>query len=157
MGNHNAGINQTLSALSTKYWIMAAREEIAEWEKECAACIRRKAKCAKQIMVPLPLNQLKLSLRAFTRTAVDFGRPFVTIQGRGRQRQKRYLCLFTCLACRAVHLEMAFGLDTDSFLRVFSRMCNRRGVPEEMISDNGTNFVGANQGVARINKQNVSN
>ena len=54
MGNHNAGTNQTLSALSTKYWIVAAREEIAEWEKECAACIRRKAKCAKQIMAPLP-------------------------------------------------------------------------------------------------------
>ena len=73
--------NQTLSALSTKYWLVAACEEIAEWEKECAACIRRKAKCAKQIIAPLPLNRLKLSLRAFTRTAVDFGGPFVTIQG----------------------------------------------------------------------------
>ena len=30
-------------------------------------------------------------------------------------------------------------------LRDFYRMCNRRGVPEEMISDNGTNFVGANK------------
>ena len=145
MGHHTAGTNQTLSALSTKYWIIAAREEIAEWEKECAACIRRKAKCTKQIMAPLPLNRLKLSLRAFTRTAVDYGGPFVTIQGRGKQRQKRYLCLFTCLASRAVHLEVAYGLDTDSFLRAFCRMCNRRGVPEEMISDNGTNFVGANQ------------
>ena len=40
---------------------------------------------------------------------------------------------------------MAYGLDTDSFLRAFYRMCNRRGVPEEMISDNGTNSVSANQ------------
>ena len=39
-----------------KYWIMATREEIAEWEKECAAFIRRKTKYAKQIMAPLPLN-----------------------------------------------------------------------------------------------------
>ena len=157
MGNHNAGTNQTLSALSTKYWIMAAREEIAEWEKECAACIRRKAKCAKQIMAPLPLNRLKLSLRDFTRTAVDFGGPFVTIQGRGRQRQKCYLCLFTCLASRAVHLEMAFGLDTDSFLRAFGRMCNRRGVPEEMISDNGINFVGANQELRELTNKMCQN
>ena len=93
MGNHNAGTNQTLSALSTKYWIMAAREKIAQWENECAACIRRKAKCAKQIMAPLSraLNRLKLSLRAFTRTAVDFGGPFVSIQGRGRQRQTLFM------------------------------------------------------------------
>ena len=157
MGNHNAGTNQKLSALSTKYWIMAAREEIAEWEKECAACIRRKAKCPKQIMAPLSLNRLKLSLRDIMRTAVDFGGPFVTIQGRGRQRQKRYLCLFTCLASRAVHLEMAFGLDTDSFLRAFGRMCNKRGVPEEMISDNGTNFVGANQELRELTNKMCQN
>ena len=108
-------------------------------------------------MTPLPLNRLKLSLRAFTRTAVDFGGPFVTIQGRGRQRQKRYLCLFTCLASRAVHLEMAFGLDTDSFLRAFTRMCHRRGVPEEMISDNGTNFVGANQELLKLTNKTCQN
>ena len=36
---------------------------------------------------------------------------------------------------------MAFGLDTDSFLNAFFRMVNRRGLPREMFSDNGTNFV----------------
>ena len=42
---------------------------------------------------------------------------------------------------RAVHLEIAYGLDTDSFLNAFSRMVNRCGVPEDIVSDNGTNFV----------------
>ena len=97
-GSHNSGTNQILSLLSTKYWIIAAREEIIEWERECAICKRRKAKHAEQIMAPLPINRLKPSLRAFTRTAVDFGGPFFTIQGRGKCRCKRYLCLFTCLA-----------------------------------------------------------
>ena len=32
-----------LSFLSTKYWIDAAREEIIEWEKECAACKGKKS------------------------------------------------------------------------------------------------------------------
>ena len=96
-------------------------------------------------MAILPLNRLKISLRAFVRTAVDFAGPFVTIQGRGKQWQKCYLCLFTCLATRAVHLEVAYGLDTDSFMRAFCRMCNRRGVPEGLLSGNGTNFVGASQ------------
>ena len=94
---------------------MAAREAIVEWERKCAVCIRRKVKCAKQIMAPLPLNRLKPSLRAFTRTAVDFGGPFVTVQGRGKKRQRRYLCLFTCLATRAVHLKRLMVLIQTPF------------------------------------------
>ena len=43
---------------------------------------------------------------------------------------------------RAVQLEMAYGLDTDSFLNAFYWMTNRKGLPEEMLSDNGTNFIG---------------
>ena len=96
-------------------------------------------------MAPLPLSRLKTSLRAFSRTAVDFGGPYITVQGRGKSRQKRYLSLFTCLATRAVHLEVAFGLDTSSFLNAFYRMVNRRGLPEEIYSDNATNFKAADK------------
>ena len=141
-GNHASGTNQTLAVLSTRLWIISGREEIREWEKEGNECRRRKVKAAKQIMAPLPQMRLRLSLRPFAQTAVDFGESFVTIQGRSR-RQKRYLCLFTCLATRAVHLEMAFGLDTDSFLNAFYRMVNQRGLPREMLSDNAANFVTA--------------
>ena len=38
---------------------------------------------------------------------------------------------------------MARGLDTDTFLNAFARFTSRRGVPKEVISDRGTNFVGA--------------
>ena len=65
-------MNQTLSSLSTKFWIVAAREAIIEWERECAMCQRRKVKVAQQIMAPLPLNRLTTSLRAFAKGAVDF-------------------------------------------------------------------------------------
>ena len=94
-------------------------------------------------MAPLPISRLKKSLQAFTRTAVDFGGPFITVQGQGKRRAKRYLCLFTCLGTRAVHLEIAFGLDTDCFLNSFNRMASRRGLLEEVYSDNGTSFKGA--------------
>ena len=94
-------------------------------------------------MLPLPKVRLHFTYRAFDQSGIDYAGPFITIQGRGRKRQNRYLCMFTCLSVRAVHLEMAWQLDTDSFLNAFTRFISRRGVPKEVVSDNGTNFVGA--------------
>ena len=74
-----------------------------------------------------PDIRLKLPLKAFVCVAVDFTGPFATIQGRGKRQTKRYLCSFTCLLSRAVHLKMAYGLDTDSFLNAFFRMADGRG------------------------------
>ena len=94
-------------------------------------------------MAPLPDSQVQIPLRAFSCIAVDFAGPFITIQGHEKKQQKRYLCLFTCLACRAVHLEMAYGLDTDLFLKAFFRMTNRHSYPIEVVSDNAGNFSAA--------------
>jgi len=142
-----SGTNGTLAELSKRFWILSAREAIREWEQSCMNCKRRSAKAATQVMAPLQSSRVTMpdSLRAFTDTAVDFAGPFSTIQGRGRICTKRYLCLFTCVAARAVHLEMAYGLDTDSFLNAFYRFVNRRGHPDRLTWDNGTNVVGANR------------
>ena len=104
-------------------------------------------------MAPFPAIRLKQPLRAFSRVSIDYGGPFITIQGRGRKRAKRYLCLFTCLLSRAVHLEMAYNLDTDSFLNAFYRMTSRRGLPHKVLSDNGTNFVGANTELKELTRK----
>jgi hypothetical protein len=40
---------------------------------------------------------------------------------------------------------MAYALDTDSFLNAFYRMVSRRGLPQDVMSDNGTNFVGGHK------------
>ena len=53
--------------------------------------------------------------------------------------------MFTCLSSCVIHLEVAFGLDTSSFLNTFYRMVGCRGMPEEIVSDNGTNFISANK------------
>ena len=62
----------------------------------------------------------------------------------GRSRVKRYICIFNCLATRAVDLEVVPSLNADGFLQAFQRLCNRRNVsPTDIYSDNGTNFVAA--------------
>lgn len=92
-------------------------------------------------MAPLAKVRLAKPLHVFNKVA--YAGPFVAIQGHGQRRAKYYLCLFTCLLCQAVHLEISYALDMNSFLNASQCMCNRRGVPSEVLSDNGTNFVGA--------------
>ncbi|XP_064638330.1 uncharacterized protein LOC135494343 [Lineus longissimus] len=86
-----------------------------------------------------PVSQL-LVKRAHDAVGHPAG-PFLTKQGRGKIRNKRYLAVFTCLQTRAVHLEPVYQMDTDSFLMAFARMTSRRSVPEEVLTDNGSNFV----------------
>ena len=41
-----------------------------------------------------------------------------------------------------MHLETTSKIDTDSFIQALRRFVCRRGPVREIVSDNGTNFVG---------------
>ena len=56
---------------------------------------------------------------------------------------KAYIVLFVCFATKAVHLEIVSDLTTEAFLAALRRFVYQRGLPTEIHSDNGTNFVGA--------------
>ena len=56
---------------------------------------------------------------------------------------KRYCALFTCVASRAVHIEVTIVLDTDSFIQALRRFIARQGPVRLITLDNGTNLVEA--------------
>ena len=62
-----------------------------------------------------------------------------------RRPVKHWCCLFTFLINTTVHIEVVNGLDTNACMMVITRFIARRGEPHTIISDKGTNFVGAAQ------------
>ena len=90
-------------------------------------------------MASVPEDRITPSKPPFTYVGVDCFGPFEAC--RGRSNIKRYGVLFTCLVVRAVHIEVAHSLDTESFINALRRFIARRGQPEEMHSDNGGNFI----------------
>lgn len=73
---------------------------------------------------------------------------------------KRYGLLITCLASRAVHLEVLDSMDADSFIMALRRFVSFRGCPKVIYSDNGTNIVAGQkeleQGIDNLNSARVT-
>ena len=151
---HRMGVNYTINHLREKYLVIHVREEVKRVNRECCKCARHfRVQPVQQQMAPLPQIRLQMTTKPFANCAVDFEGPYLTVQGRGRSRAKRYLCLFFCLQTHCCHLEMATSLDTGTFLNAFVRMAARRGWPTKMLSDNGTNFVGAEKEIRDLVSQ----
>ena len=62
---------------------------------------------------------------------------------------KREGVLFTCLVTRAVYLDLAISLPTEDFILVLRRFIRLFGKPRQVLSDNGTNFFGAERGLRK--------
>ena len=54
--------------------------------------------------------------------------------------QKTWVCLFTCLAVRAVHLELTRNMSAEQFLLYLWRFIARCGQPTKIVCDNVSQF-----------------
>ena len=93
-------------------------------------------------MTSLPKDRLQVA-PSFSKVGVDFFGPLM-IKHLCKQ-EKCNGCLFTCFVTRAVHLEVAWSLETDSFINTLGKFEARCGPPSDIYSDNGSNFVGADR------------
>ena len=102
-------------------------------------------------MAPIIEDQKLPDRPPLTYVGFDYFGPFnVTIR---RSTVKRYGCLFTCLTTRAVHLEVAHTLTTNSFIAAFQRFTSRSRTPAKVYSDNGTNLVSGELGLRKSMEQ----
>ena len=122
------------------YWIIGGSSLVSKHISRCTICRKVRGSTQEQKMADLPADRLEPAA-PFTYSAVDFFGPFYIKEG--RKELKRYGVLFTCMTSRAVHLETAHTMNTDSFINAYRRFVGRRGPVLQLRSDQGTNFVGA--------------
>ena len=118
----------------------------------CVSCRRVNPRPVPQMMGDLPTGRSKTGQPAFTDTGMDFAGPFSIRQGHTRRPVKieAYICIFICLATKAVHLEVTSDLSTESFTACLRRFVSRRNCPKSLHCDNGSNFVGARRELERL-------
>jgi hypothetical protein len=78
----------------------------------------------------------------FEETGMDVFGPFHVIHGVWAMT-KRWVLLFTCMACRAVHFEALKDMLISTCINAIARFQARRPGLRTIFCDNGTNFVGA--------------
>ena len=124
---------------SSGFWIVNASSVIRSLIYHCVTYWSLCGKLGEQLMSELPSDRQESP--PFTYCVLDLFGPF-TIKNY-RKELKRYGVMFTCLCSRAIHIEVAQSLETDSFILSLRRFIGRRGNICLMSSDHGTNFVGA--------------
>lgn len=135
------GRGMTLNDLrSHGYWIIGGSSEVSTYISKCVICRKLCGTLEGQKMADLPEDRLETA-PPFTYCAVDYFGPWLIKEG--RKEIKRYGVLFTCMASRAIHLEVATSLETDSFINALRQFLNRRGPVRTIRCDQGTNFIGA--------------
>nr|XP_039256379.1 uncharacterized protein LOC120333093 [Styela clava] len=143
VSTHHSGMGSTWTSLRQRFWIVKGGAMVKSVIRKCMFCRRRSSPVSKQIMADLPKERVTPGERPFAYVGVDyFGHSLVK---QGRSTVKRWGCIFTCMTTRAVHLEVAYSMDADSFINALRRFIARRSRPFKFICDNGSNFVAANK------------
>ena len=122
------------------YWVVKGNSAVRSKLFKCVQCRRLRRKLCIQKMANLPSSRL-MEVPPFTYCGVDMFGPFIIRQR--RSEVKRCGAMFTCMNSRAVHIEVTHSLDTDSFILALRRMIARRVNVRTIYSDNGSNFIGA--------------
>ena len=96
-------------------------------------------------MADLPAERITES-RPFTNTGIDIAGPLTT-----KPDNKTYIAVFVCFTTKATHLKIVQDLTKESCMSALKRFIGRRGKPEKIFSDNGTNFIGARNDLLKDN------
>lgn len=146
---------QTLqNLLAQSFWILSPKRAIRAVVGGCVKCFRaHPTPASAPLMGNLPSYRIS-QIKPFSSVAIDYGGPFDIALGRGRgvRTYKGYICVFVCTSTKAIHIELASELSTEAFLCVLKRFIARRGRCNNIVSDQGRNFIGASNYLGSLMK-----
>ena len=135
------GRDHTLWRLRERFWVIGAGVDVRKMVKSCVVCRKVNAQPQTQLMADLPRSRVTAERHAFEGVGLDVFGPIAVKCG--RKERIRYGLMCTCMVTRAVHVELLDSLRTDSLINALRRIAARRGPIKEVVSDMGTNLVGA--------------
>lgn len=152
----HAGPQLLLASIRDSYWPIGGRGLAKGCYRKCLRCSRLAGKTLTPLMGNLPQQRILPGGYPFECTGVDYAGPIMAAsrQGRGCRLVKVYIAIFVCFTTKAIHLELVSDLTSDKYLLALFRFISRRGKPNDIYSDNGTNFVGACNELSRFLKAN---
>ncbi|XP_055633447.1 uncharacterized protein LOC129773820 [Toxorhynchites rutilus septentrionalis] len=146
----HGGNTVTLAVLRDEFWPLHGRRAIRSVLRSCFNCHRANPRPIEQPVGQLPSSRVTVN-EAFYCTGVDYCGPlYLKPAHRRAASQKVYICVFVCFSTKAVHLELAGDLSTNTFLKALDRFMYRRNKPHHIYSDNGTNFIGAKNALHQL-------
>ena len=119
----------------------------------CLQCFRSKPKIPEVMMGDLASERIRGSLRPFTTIGVDYAGVLQVRESRRSGRvytSKAWIVVFACFATKTIHLDPITELTIEVFLTALGRFVARREICSQMISANGTNFVGATRELKEV-------
>lgn len=126
------------------WWACQSSSRVVQFKAHCPLAIRPLDINVNkmQLMAKLPTCRLQPFTPPFMFTSCDYFGP-IKVKISRNKTAKHYGVLFTCLNMRAIHCELATDAITMEFLQVLRRFFSYRGHPKVMLSDNGSQMVGA--------------
>ncbi|XP_055621953.1 uncharacterized protein LOC129765572 [Toxorhynchites rutilus septentrionalis] len=141
----------TMNEIRQRFYISRLKSVYRSMRNDCQRCKIDRASPQPPLMSDLPVARLAAFSRPFTHMGVDYSGPMLVLVG--RRTEKRWGVLATCLTTRAIHLEVACSLTTDSCILSIRNIMARRGTPSAIYSDRGTNFQGASKDLKEAMKK----
>ncbi|XP_046592768.1 uncharacterized protein LOC107217180 [Neodiprion lecontei] len=133
---HHCGPEQLLHSIRQRYWALSGWREARKVTSNCIQCYRSRPKVPDVMMGDLPTERVRGSLKPFTNAGVDYAGPLQVRESRRRGRvptTKAWIAVFTCLATRAVHLELVTEMTTEAFLSTLLRSPHFGGLWEAAV------------------------